>query len=163
MLITFFFALFRPHLPLPLVHTRSKVPHSWMALMNFSTKERLALVVREVQLVEARVSNGEGLRAPLVLHTNPEAREEARGGQRWRPRAKYEGAAEIFQAELLHGQRQPGRDAALLGVAVEPERAWPRGPGRETAAGSKHRLGWRYAKSKRPPQTSHEAKAPLQG
>ena len=35
--------------------------------------------------------------------------------------------------------------------------------GRETAAGSKHRLGWRYAHSKRPPQTAHEAKAPLQG
>ena len=31
-------------------------------------EDRLVLVVREVQLVEARVSNGEGLGAPLVLH-----------------------------------------------------------------------------------------------
>ena len=67
MLITFFCALFRLHF-----------------------EERLVLVVREVRLVEARVSNGEGLGAPLVLHTNLEAREEARGGQRGRPRAEDE-------------------------------------------------------------------------
>ena len=31
------------------------------------------------------MSNGKGLGAPLVLHTNPEAREEARGGSEGAP------------------------------------------------------------------------------